>query len=434
MLKAETTSAGQMGSGEYKRFQSYFGVIYLLRTRRFQSLMDRLGAYRISKPAAWILLYLMPIAAAFGLYLFLSSLGVYLSPNVGSRAISYVRALGPLAVLGLPGINPYLPIVDGWIALIVAMIIHEGAHGIVARSLGLPVKAAGLMFFLFVPIGAFVDVDENAMREAKASHSGRVLAAGAGINFVVGIICLLLLLSSVSLMKPASPQGIGVVVANDSPLQKAGIQTYDYVLAVNGATLNSLSAIGGSNWYKINNTVTLTVWRGGTTFMKNVTIGQQKFVNTSSGETFLLPYLGIVLSNPNGAVTQSASDLSNLVSTYTGFITTRPFAYVCIPTLPGCQRVVPFSDTLAGFYSSSLGPSLVPLANLLYWLFFLNFNLAVFNSVPIYPLDGGQAFSVAVKALGKGRLSDAAVMRITTIATFVVLGLLLSVLAIPYLY
>jgi membrane-associated protease RseP (regulator of RpoE activity) len=419
-----------MGSDDYKRFEFHFGII-LLRTRRFQSTMDRLGANRISKPVGWILLYVMPIAAAFGFYLFLSELGILLTPRVGAAAATYVRSLGPLAILGLPGINPYLPIVDGWIALIVAMIIHEGAHGIVARSLGLPVKAAGLLFALFLPIGAFVDVDEKAMKEAKASHSGRVLAAGAGINFVFGLVCLLLLLSTVSLMRPASPQGIGVIVVDGSPLSKSGVQTYDYVLAVNGTPLNNVADIGTSNWYRINNTVQVTAWRAGTTFERSVTIGTQLFENVSSGQIFKRPFLGISLGSPS---TQSASSLAGAVSSYSGAVATRPFLYICIPTLPACQSLVPFSDTMAGFYSSSLGPGLVPIANLLYWLFFLNFNLAVFNAVPIYPLDGGQAFSVAVKALGRGKLSDAAVMRITSVATFAVLALLVSVFAIPYLY
>ncbi len=417
-----------MGSEEYKRFEFHFGII-LLRTRRFQSLMDRLGASRISRPAGWFLLYVMPVAAAIGFYLFASELGVLLSPR-GAAVAQYVRSLSPLANLGIPGINPYLPIVDGWIALVIAMIIHEGAHGVVARSLGLPVKASGLLFFLFVPIGAFVDVDENAIKTAKASYSGRVLAAGAGINLLVGLVCLLLLVGVVSTMRSASQQGIGVVVAENSPLSKAGVQTYDYILAVNGVPLNDPSAISTSSWYKINNTVTVTVFRNGATFEKNVTLSYQLLQNTSSGQTFKSPFLGVSFLNPG---TQSAASLQGVVTTYAGSTFSRPFMYVCIPTLPSCQNIVPFSDTMSPFYTSTLGSSVVPLANLIYWVFFLNFNLAIFNALPIYPLDGGQAFMVGVKALGRGNLSEKTLMRITEIATMAVLALVLGVLAGPWL-
>jgi len=419
-----------MEPGEYKRFEFHYGIV-LLRTRRFQSLMDRLGASRISKPAGWLLLYVLPVAAAIGFYLFLDELSILLSPS-GPSIAAHVRTLSPLANLGIPGINPYLPIVDGWIALVVAMIIHEGAHGIVARSLGLPVKASGLLFFFIIPIGAFVDVDENAIKTARSSYSARVLAAGAGINLLVGLLCLLLLVGVVSTMKPASQQGIGVVVVANSPLSKAGIQTYDYILDVNGVPLNDPSAISSSSWYKINNTVTLTVLRNGVTFERNVTLSYQLLENTTSGQTFKSPFIGVSLQG-SGPSTQSASSLQGVVSTYTGAALSRPFMYVCITTLPNCQNIVPFSDTMSPFYSSSLGFTAAPLANLLYWIFFLNFNLAIFNALPIYPLDGGQAFMVMVKALGRGKLSEKTLMRITGAATLAVIALIFGVLAGPWL-
>ncbi|MGD1054649.1 MAG: site-2 protease family protein, partial [Nitrososphaerales archaeon] len=180
-------------SEEYKRLTFQYGIV-MLRTKRFQSLMDRLGKNRISKPAGWFLLYLMPVAAGIGLFLFLAEFLVIFSPTAQQVGVA-VRSVTPLAYLGLPGINPYLPIVDGWLALVFAMVVHEGAHGVVARSRGLPVKSSGLLFFLVIPIGAFVDIDEGALKLAKARDSGLVLADGAGINFLFGILFLLLLFS-----------------------------------------------------------------------------------------------------------------------------------------------------------------------------------------------------------------------------------------------
>ncbi|HKT22070.1 MAG TPA: site-2 protease family protein, partial [Nitrososphaerales archaeon] len=221
-----------MGSDEFKRVEFQYGVI-LVRTKRFQSLMDRLGATRISKPMGWVLLYLLPASAFFGFYLFLSEASILLSPR-GADVAAYVRTIGPLANLGLPGINPYLPVVDGWIALIIAMVIHEGAHGIVARSLGLPVKASGLLFFLFVPIGAFVDVDETAIKQAKSSYSARVLAAGAGVNLIAGLACLLMLVLIVGSFVPAAA-GAGIVgVASNGPAANGGLKVGDIVTQFDG--------------------------------------------------------------------------------------------------------------------------------------------------------------------------------------------------------
>lgn len=414
-----------MAKDEYKRFEFHFGLI-LLRTRRFGSLMDRLGRNRISRPVGWLLLYFMPVAAAIGFYIFLTELGVLLSPR-GVAVASYIRTLSPLANLGLPGINPYLPIVDGWIALIVALVIHEGAHGVVARSLGLPVKASGLLFFLIVPIGAFVDVDETAIREARPSDSGRVLAAGAGINLLLGIVCLLILIASVSTMVPAA-YGAGIVnVKPNAPASNAGLLPGDIVTRINGLAVTDLNAVLGPNTtLRAGQSINLTVYRDGTTLLiKDVKLACciiQTDIRTNVSTSY--PYIGVSQITGDG--------LRVIVSSYTNPVKNL-FLYICIPTLPACQERVPFSDAMSHFYTSSaLGPLLIPFVNLLYWLFFINFNLALFNSLPIYPLDGGQAFRVGVKALGKGRLSEKALMRITTAATLAVVGILFGVLAGPY--
>ena len=410
---------------EHRRLEFHYGIV-MLRTRRFLSAMDRLGRAKVSRPAGWLFLFFMPLACGIALFLFLSEAGILLSPR-GAAVGSYVRSIGPLANLGLPGINPYLPIVDGWIALFVAMVIHEGAHGVIARSRGIPVKSSGLIFFLVVPIGAFVDVDENAVKIAKASDSARFLAAGAGINFVVGLVCLLLLFGLVSTMKPTNNQGLGVIVIQGSPLSNAGIKTYDYITAVNGIPIDNTSAISTSSWYGIGDVVNVTAWRDGTTFYRNVTIGSQLFQNTTSGQNFTRPLLGLSTQSPG------VGDLQGLVSTYTGSLLKTPFLYLCIPTLPNCQQLAPFSDTMSAFYTSYYGSSLTPIVNLLYWLFFLNFCLAIFNSLPMYPLDGGQTFRVGVQALGRGKLSEANLTRITLGATLAVLALLLGVIVGPYL-
>lgn len=522
-----------MGQEEYNRFEFHYGII-LLRTRRFQSLMDRLGGNRISKPVGWFLLYVMPVAAAIGFYLFLSELGILLSPR-GAAVASFVRTLSPLANLGLPGINPYLPVVDGWIALVIAMIIHEGAHGVVARSLGLPVKASGLLFFLFVPIGAFVDVDEGALKNARASYSGRVLAAGAGINLVAGVIALLLLVALVAGMAPAA-NGIPVSqVSVPSPASKAGILPGDFIVSVNGIPYTNGAQILNASWYAPGKVVNVTISRQGDSRVIQLTVGarpnttltctspivvgeagtctavvsgylgsitgdkvafsssgQGSFNSTScaivgdscgaeytpstaqgsphnitavyQGDGSNLYSVGSALAEvraspvQSGAAAQTAgasahqkqgsdpsrplgwigtgslsnSELTALVSGYTSVLQ-NPWQYVCIPTLPQCQSRVPFSDAMGVFYTSALGSVTAPLANLLYWIFFLNFNLAIFNALPIYPLDGGQAFMVGVKAVGRGKLSERRLMQITGAATLAVVALILGVVAGPWL-
>ncbi len=403
---------------EVKRVEFHYGIV-MLRTRRFQSIMDRLGRQRISKPIGWALLYIMPVAAGIGLFIFLSQFWVFFSPlrpEIGST----IRNITPLVYLGLPGINPYLPIVDGWIALIIAMVIHEGAHGVIARSLGLPVKSSGLIFFLVVPLGAFVDVDEEAINSAKARDSARVLAAGAGINFLAGIVALLLLFSVVSTMVPAA-SGLAVAqVAPDSPAQKAGLLPGDYVTAINGIHYTDPTLIPKSGWYKPGQVINMTVWRNGATLQfSNVTLGANPDNNT-------IAYLGVV--------ELGSTQLQGIVSRYTGSFLKSPAIYLCIPTFPQCQFASPFSGSLAGLYVSPYGDSLVSIATLLYWIFFLNINLAIFNSIPLYPLDGGQAYRLLVQTLGGGKVSEKTLSRITTVTAMLMVAAVVTVPLAAYLH
>ena len=409
---------------ETKRFEFKYGIV-LFRTQQFQALMDRLGQYRISKPIGWFLLYLMPVAAAIGLYLFLNELGILLSAR-GQEVVSYIRTLSPLGNLGLPGINPYLPVADGLFAIVVAVVIHEGAHGVIARSLGLPVKSAGLVFLLVIPIGAFVEVDEDALKVAKASYAGRVLAGGAGINLLVGVACLLLLFGTVSAMKP-KVDGIGVsALYPNYPAAQHGIQPGDFITAIDGVPVDNPLVVNSSSYYRPGQVINITIWRDGNYLqINNVTLGSITLNDTRTGTLSTRAFLGVA--------DVGYSDLTSLVTTYTSSFFVRPALYLCIPTLPNCQGLAPFSDSNSIFYTSSYGASLTPLANLLYWLFFLNFNLAIFNSLPIYPLDGGQAYMVAVKALGGGRLSEKSLSRIVSATSLVLVAVLLAVIAGPYL-
>ena len=402
---------------EVKRFTFRYGIL-MFRTKRFSSLMDRLGRNRISKPIGWFLMYLMPVAAGAGLFLFLTEFLVIFSPTAHQVGVFY-RSVTPLAYLGLPGINPYLPIVDGWLALVFAMIVHEGAHGIVARSLGLPVKSSGLIFLLIIPIGAFVDVDENAIKQARARDSVRVLAAGAGVNFVFGIVFLLLLFSLVSTMSP-SVNGIAVTsVAEPSPAAAQGIKPGDFITKVNGVPYNNTAQISQASWYVPGKTVNITIESSsGTSSNITLTLGHNPVNNTSA-------YIGIVAVG--------YSNLQSVVSSYTGALTSRPILYLCIPTFSTCQDHVPFSSALSPFYKSPYGANLVPLATLLYWFFLLNVNLAIFNALPIFPLDGGQAFRETLKGVTNGRLSERWLNNVTVTVTLVVLILILSLPLSAYL-
>lgn len=97
----------------------------------------------------------------------------------GADTISRTSAGGTFL---LPGIN--LPFFEGILALLVVLIVHEGAHAILTRIARVPLLSSGVAFFGIIPIGAFVEPDEKKLAAVPAPAQTRVLVAGAAANLM----------------------------------------------------------------------------------------------------------------------------------------------------------------------------------------------------------------------------------------------------------
>jgi len=398
---------------EGERTVSFQFPLLLVRTKRGISLIDRLAASRVTRHLGWASLVSFPFAGAIGFSLILLSASIVIS---SAPVREFVRESGPFVHILIPGLNPYVPIIYGWLALIVGMVVHEGSHGILARSLGFRVKSSGLIFFLILLIGAFVDIDEEEIRKAPAKKTGRVMAAGPISNITVGLISLFCLLLVVGAMTPIA-NGVGVIgVYKDSPAYKAGIAPGDVILAINGTLINGISdAAEVISKLKPNDTVTV------------------KFLHDGrEGERVLK--LASIQNRTSGWMGFNGVDFKAVLESYRRPQSTSPLIYLFLPTFTMAQWRVPFSDIMNSFYTSPIGSAYYPIANLLFWLWFVNFNLGVFNALPLYPLDGGQALRSALQSFGSRRgWGEKTAARLTTTLSLLILVLLISVIAGPYI-
>ena len=110
-----------------------------------------------------------------------------LVPNHPGRS----RAIPREMMLGIPGVNPLIPIWYGILGLIVAIVVHEFAHGILTRVGKMAIKALGLVFAI-VPMGAFVEPDEDAHATTSKKNRMRVYAVGPATNIIVAFLFVLL--------------------------------------------------------------------------------------------------------------------------------------------------------------------------------------------------------------------------------------------------
>ena len=93
----------------------------------------------------------------------------------------------------MPGSSIYVPFGYGLIALATVLIVHEFSHGIQAVGEKIPIKSIGLLLVAIIP-GAFVEPDEEELKEAKKISRLRVYAAGSIANLSLAIIAMVLFL------------------------------------------------------------------------------------------------------------------------------------------------------------------------------------------------------------------------------------------------
>ncbi|MCL7385701.1 MAG: site-2 protease family protein [Thaumarchaeota archaeon] len=403
-----------MSNERQKAFEFKFPFI-ILRSRRVTGLFTKTAGRRILGPLGWFMVALLPIASAIGIFLIVNAVStILISPEVREAG----RQMGAQAYLLIPGINPYLPIAYGWIGIVVAIIVHEFSHGILASRLGFKVKSSGILLLLGIPVGAFVEVDEQQLKEASLRNSARVLAAGPGANITVAVACLLALLVLVSGLSP-SLDGLYVSkVEEGMPAQQAGISEGDVIVSVNGVQALTVDVLKQALDKPPPDGMLVLEIRRGEGWRDSLTIRLAP-VETPEG-----PRIGVRVVE-----LKTTSILEN----YKRLAYSSPILHFVPPTLGGAQGFIPFSDTLHVFYQHPIGPSYYYLANLLFWLWFVNVNVGIFNSLPIYPLDGGQVLMNGLRAFAKGRLTESAIRGITGAISVALAMLVISMVLLPFL-
>lgn len=394
----------------------------IIKTEKGITLLDRIGKTWLAKKSGWIFVIFLPILAAITIYFTLSSIiNIFSNPVVGQ----VIRELGPAINLPWPGINPYLPIAYGWIALFVGMVVHEVAHGVQARVAGVPVKFVGIILLIFLPIGAFVELDDKELEKSGLKKSAKSLAAGPGTNFVTAIVSLILLLFIASSLQPLVDGVLITQMDQEGPAYMSGIMPGDIIISLNGKSITTLDSFVKAiePCYKPGENLTLTVVRKqGELLNFTFTLGVNP-ENSSRGYMGIYNYLSFrdVLENYNSAIYR--------------FPSRDIMVYMVIPTLPWASASIPFSEMLYKYYYSTtfLGANYHYLINFLYWIWFLNFNLAIFNALPIYPLDGGIVFKFLCKKMLSEKIGEKGINVIVYTLTFFLVGLIALMIAAPYI-
>ncbi|MFA5772441.1 MAG: site-2 protease family protein [Thermoplasmata archaeon] len=377
---------------------SLYGPFIMWRTQKGRDLIDKL-----SKPKRFWRIYGNVAIVVCAVVMFVM-FALLLWQAIYIKSIPPESAPTPQMMIGLPIINPLIPWY-GIIGLIVAMIVHEFAHGILSRVADIKIKSLGIVFCV-IPLGAFVEPDEEGINAAGKIKRCRMLASGALTNIVVSLIFVIFF--SWSLFGSVAPVQDGILVRSvisDHPAEKAGIHEGAIILSINNTKTDSLNnfyaaldSINASYINSTNSSVPVEIYYKGNVSVVNVTPADkyqyyQKYYPTSNKEEYKgKAYFGVTISDPE-ILSSTLSKPIRSANTTQGAMGNLLF-YIGAPL----SGMLPFGSPLTDAYSIHGFWSFLPndafwiLTNIVYYVFWINIILGFSNVLPAIPFDGGHIF------------------------------------------
>ncbi|MGA8276483.1 MAG: site-2 protease family protein [Thermoplasmata archaeon] len=372
---------GRAGYIAPNRVVSFFGPALMIKTQSGRAAIDRWARFR----RFWTVVSDLGIALAA--IAMAGIIAILFFGAIVSTRLPASEAPTPQEALGLPGINPFIPLGYGIVALIVGIVLHELAHGVVARSQGIGVKSLGILLFV-VPVGAFVEQDEADMTAASRRRRDRVGAAGILANFAIAVVFFVLLAAVISTSVAANASGVGIeYVQPGSPAANVSLVPGDIITSINGTATTSVALFESS--------------------LANTTPGETVAVDYYSSSHHALTAVSVVLApsstvkdrgflgvepyflTPNELQQTLASPLSSSNGPVVGAIDWLVLPIAGLEPLSGsAMNCFHLTGAFAGVDPNTFWIG----ANILYWIAWMSLLLGLSNALPLVPLDGGLLF------------------------------------------
>jgi membrane-associated protease RseP (regulator of RpoE activity) len=332
---------------------------------------------------------------------------------------------GPQNILLIPGLNEYVPLtLSVIIGLFLTIATHEFGHAILCRVENIRVKSMGVLFAV-IPLGFFVEPDEEDLEKSAPSPKMRMFGAGIMNNVVIGVVCFLALILMVGLITPPTEPIIHGIYQG-SPAFEAGVQPNSVILEVNGIpvrTVDDVSAILSTT--RPGDVLILMVRHDSTNLTYQLTLAP---VPDDVRPTNSIGFMGIYYY-PGGAV---IGQLTDTLRSPVGILYFLALP-ITIPDSTAYERILVVDTTEMSYYQVP-NPLFWGFLHLIFWTGWINLVVGTFNAIPMVPLDGGyimrEGIASFMKKRGWERFTDNLVLTIS----WAMLFLLVSVIAIPYLF
>lgn len=355
-------------------------VLFIRRTARGRGLISKIAT---KNKKFWNYLGTFSTVVGFGAMGF----GFYYLANIFADQLitGAPAAAGPKFVLPVPSQDAaFLPGVLGvpfwsWVISVgLLMLVHEGMHGVMIKTIGSGIKSLGVLLLLVIP-GAFVEPDEEDLGQKKWTDQLKVYSVGSFANFCLGFFVFLLMSFAFvpAFMSPAVGfQGyVNAAEYNVSTFPAQKVNMTGPIVSIDGNRTENLGDLS-------------RVLQG-----KNP--GEEITVRTSGGS-----YRLELAEHPRNE--------------------TRPFLGI---SRPGNTYTVK-----ERYVESGLSPTVDYIFELLNWIFLLNVGIGIMNLLPLKPLDGG----LMVEAVSQHHFPEKS-REIVRISSSITLALLFSIFLMIFL-
>jgi membrane-associated protease RseP (regulator of RpoE activity) len=288
---------------------SIYGPFIMWKTEKGRDFIDRLSRpktfWRSYAAVAKVICFLVAI--------FIMSLLIWEATLVTS--IPADKAPTPDMILGIPGVNRIIPLWYGILGLIVAIVAHEFAHGILTRTGGMSLRSLGIIL-LVVPLGAFVEPNEDELGKTDRRKRTSVFAVGPATNIIIALVCAILF-SSVMMASvvPVRDGPIVLDVVADSPASRAGLQYGAQIVALDGQPIATADQFANFAAPDPNTSVTVTYYYEADQLSAPVVSGVTVASVTSGTPADLAGIRpGMIIASLNGMVIRNQTDLTMALS------------------------------------------------------------------------------------------------------------------------
>jgi membrane-associated protease RseP (regulator of RpoE activity) len=238
------------------------GPLLVLHTKRGRMLLERLARPRRFW-RAWTTVGLVVAVVVMAATFVLLPLQAYVALTQPVQD----QVTQPQNALVIPGVNEFIPLSaapEVLAGLLVGLVVHEAGHGILCRVGDIDIESMGVVLLTLLPVGAFVEPEEESRDTADRLSRQRMFAAGVTNNFAVSVVALLLLFGPVTgaiTVLPGVPVGDTV---DGSPAAAAGIDGGDRVTAIDGTNVSNASELDAYLATHDRRNVTVTLGSGDT--------------------------------------------------------------------------------------------------------------------------------------------------------------------------